>query len=204
MERPRNNPFLEPDRGTGMIGWAVKQLAMWLVGGFIVYSVVANHHLFGGGSAPAQAPSGTVASADDDSPAEKKLVPLGQAAAPVVNSLSLRARSDGYAWVDAVVNGAPMTMAFDTGASYVSLSEADAIKAGVAGNLNYSVPIWTANGSNPGAPVMLREIRIGQLVIEDVHAIVQKNLPHSLLGQSFLNRLHSFEMRNGILTLTWE
>jgi aspartyl protease family protein len=98
----------------------------------------------------------------------------------------------------------PMVMAFDTGASSVALTQADALKAGVAGNLNYSVPIGTANGRNMGAPVTLREIRIGQLVIEDVNAIVLQNLNVSLLGQTFLNRLHSYRMQDGVLTLTWQ
>ena len=95
-------------------------------------------------------------------------------------------------------------MAFDTGASVVSLTQADAIKAGVAGNLNYSLVFRTANGSTRGAPVMLREIRIGQLAIEDVKAVVMQNMQISLLGQTFLSRLRSYQMQNGVLTLTWE
>lgn len=210
MQRPHNNRFLEPERGTGMIGWATKQLALWLAGGLVVYLVAANHQLFGGSSSDSAAQIATApgspspgGDAPDDSGQERKLVPLGQSAM-VTNSLTLSARPDGYAWVNASVNGVPMTMAFDTGASYVSLSETDALRAGVAGNLNYSVPIWTANGTNPGAPVTLREIRIGELAVADVPAIVQRNLPHSLLGQTFLKRLQSYEMRGGTLTLTWQ
>jgi clan AA aspartic protease (TIGR02281 family) len=201
MDRPRNNQFLEPERGSGMIGWAMKQLAMWLVGGFIVYSLVVNHQLFSGSGQenPAQPASvHPVASAQWSARAPSETGAL------VTNSLTLQARPDGYAWVDAAVNGVPMNMAFDTGASYVSLTEADAQRAGVSGNLNYSIPIWTANGSNPGAPVVLREVRIGQLTIENVNAIVQRNLAHSLLGQTFLNRLQSFHMERGVLTLSWQ
>jgi predicted aspartyl protease len=39
------------------------------------------------------------------------------------------------------------------------------------------------------APVMLREVRIGQLSIENVPAAVIENLDQSLLGMSFLKRL---------------
>jgi aspartyl protease family protein len=129
---------------------------------------------------------------------------LGQAVPPVIQSLSLRAQPDGYAYVKASVNGAEMVMAFDTGASSVSLTRADAIKAGVAGSLNYSLSFSTANGLARGAPVMLREIRIGQLVIPDVHAVVMENMQRSLLGQTFLSRLHSYKMQDGVLTLTWQ
>jgi aspartyl protease family protein len=206
----KHNRFLEPERGAGITGWAIKQLTFWSVGGFVVYSLVVNYQLFRS-SAPEATPPSAVASSGgsraDSPPAAapvEKLRPLGQSAPIVINTLTLRAGSDGYAYVAASVNGIPMTMAFDTGAAVVSLNETDAIKAGVAGNLKYTMPLWTANGRNFGAPVMLREIRIGQLVIQDVRAVVVPHLQYSLLGQTFLNRLHSYEMQGGVLTLTWQ
>jgi aspartyl protease family protein len=202
----RHNQFLEPERGAGILSWAVKQLVMWLVGGFVVYSVVVNHQLFQP-STPGAKPQTAIAP-PDSAPAElaavEKPQPLGQAVPLVTRTLSLRAQRDGYAYVQATVNGAPMTMAFDTGAAEVSLTQADALKAGVAAHLNYSLPFSTANGRGLGAPVTLREIRIGDLVIEDVRAVVMQNMAVSLLGQTFLNRLRSYEMRNGVLTLTWQ
>ena len=53
------------------------------------------------------------------------------------------------------------------------------------------------------APVMLREVRIGQLSVENVPAAVIENLDQSLLGMSFLKRLKSFEVREGALTISW-
>jgi clan AA aspartic protease (TIGR02281 family) len=204
MDR-RNNQFIELERGSGMVGWAVKQLMMWLIGGLVVYFVVVDHQLFIG-SAPETKPQSAVTTdnaAAGNAPTEV-LRPLGQAVAPAAYSLSLRARPDGYAYVTAAVNGADMVMAFDTGASAVALTQADAIKAGVAGNLNYSLSFSTADGRGRGAPVMLREIRIGQLVIQDVQAVVMQDMQVSLLGQTFLHRLHSYQMRDGVLTLTWQ
>jgi aspartyl protease family protein len=200
------NDFFEPERGPNLVGWALRQLLIWGVGGLVLYGAVTNHLLFRTPSPETQPQSATVQpdpelSAD---PPGEKLRPLGQPAPIVSHTLSLRAQPDGYAYVKASVNGLPMTMAFDTGASFVSLTEADAIKAGVAGNLNYTVPMSTANGRNFGAPVMLREIRIGQLVIEDVQAVVVQHLWCSLLGQTFLHRLHSYQMQGDVLTLTWQ
>lgn len=200
----RNNRFIEPDRGFGMMGWAIKQLAFWSVAGFVLYAVLTNRQLFQSSPSPAPAHPGAAArtAAPADPAPSQKLEPLGQAVY-VTNTLTLRAQSDGYAWVDASVNGASMKMAFDTGASYVTLTEADAQKAGVAGNLIYSVPLSTANGTNPGAPVMLHEVRIGQLVIQNVNALVVRNMARSLLGQTFLHRLKSFHMEGRTLTLSW-
>ena len=61
----------------------------------------------------------------------------------------------------------------------------------------------TANGVGHAAPVSLREVRIGQLAVDDVRATVLENLNISLLGQSFLTRLDSYEMRDGVLTLNY-
>jgi len=119
------------------------------------------------------------------------------------NSLILHAGRGGYVSVDASVNGTPIRMAFDTGASAVSLTEADAARIGVSGGLHYTIPFSTANGRAYGALVTLREIRIGKLEIDNVKAVVMPNLDVSLLGQSFLNRLQSYQMRDGVLTLTW-
>jgi aspartyl protease family protein len=214
MERPRNNQFLEPERGTGtgtgMIGWAVKQLAFWLVGGLIVYSVVVNHQLFGGSSAPdatpraaAGGPSGSFAAPDSD-PDERKLTPLGQSVT-VTNSLSLRAQSNGHVYVTATVNNTPIQFMIDTGATYVSLTRQDAVRAGVAGNLNYSIPFSTANGITKEAPVTLGGVRVGALEVDGVEAMVlSEDTGVSLLGQSFLKRLQGYEMRGNILTLTWQ
>jgi len=186
----RDNRFLQPERGNGVISWALRQLVLWLVGGFAVYLLVANR--------------GVLTSPEDAvKPAAQVVAPEKSSAATVSNSLILRAAHDGYVYVDASVNGWPMRMAFDTGASYVSLTQADAVRAGLAGGLDYSLVFETANGRAYGAPVTLREVRVGQLDIDDVPAVVMQNLGFSLLGQTFLNRLESYQMRDGILTLTW-
>jgi clan AA aspartic protease (TIGR02281 family) len=211
MERPRNNQFLEPERGSGMIGWAVKQLAFWLVGGLIVYSVVVNHQLFGGGSSAPETPPRAVAGGPsspftptDGGEVEKKLTPLGQSVV-VTNSLSLRAAANGHVYLTAIVNNVPIQFVVDTGASWVALTRQDAIRAGVAGNLNYTVTTSTANGNAKAARVTLGGVRIGQLEVDDVEAMVlSENTGISLLGQTFLKRLQSYEMRGDVLTLSWQ
>jgi predicted aspartyl protease len=50
---------------------------------------------------------------------------------------------------------------------------------------------------------MLREIRIEQLAIDNVPGAVIENLDQSLLGMTFLHRLKSFQMREGVLTISW-
>jgi len=92
----------------------------------------------------------------------------------------------------------------DTGASLVTLTPADARAAGLnSRQLAFDERASTANGLVRMASVTLREIRLGQLSVGDVPAAVIENLSVSLLGMSFLNRLQSYEMRGGRLTISW-
>ena len=73
----RHNQFLEPERGSGIVGWAVKQLVMWLIGGLVVYTLVVNFQLLKA-PAPQAAPQST-ASQSNGVPLDDQTVlkPLG-------------------------------------------------------------------------------------------------------------------------------
>ena len=133
--------------------------------------------------------------------------PEAQLAAPAsqpANSIVYTANQQGHILLDAAVNGFPVHMLVDTGASLVTLTPADARAAGInTAGLVFSAHVNTANGSARMAPVRLREVRIGQLSLYDVPAAVLENLNVSLLGMSFLGRLKGYEMRDGKLTISW-
>jgi aspartyl protease family protein len=133
--------------------------------------------------------------------------PVAAAARPaqnLSNTIIYPANERGHVVLDAAVNGAPVKMLVDTGASLVTLTQQDARAAGLSpGDLMFKGRVDTANGSARMAPVMLREIRIGQLSIYDVPAAVMENLSMSLLGMSFLSRLQGYQMRDGKLAITW-
>ena len=127
-----------------------------------------------------------------------------RAAAPPSNTVVYTANERGHVVLDAAINGAPVLMLVDTGASLVTLTPADARSAGInPASLAFSGHVQTANGTARMAPVTLREIRIGQLSLYDVPAAVLEHLNVSLLGMSFLSRLQGYEMRDGKLTITW-
>jgi aspartyl protease family protein len=119
-------------------------------------------------------------------------------------TLAYRADRRGHFSLTAAVNGAPIRLVVDTGASLVALTLDDARAAGIGRNeLVFNQITQTANGRVRFALVILREIRIEQLSIDNVPAAVIENLDQSLLGMSFLKRLKSFEMREGTLTIGW-
>ncbi len=116
----------------------------------------------------------------------------------------LRAGDDRHFRVDAVVDGTPLHLLIDTGATSVVLSQRDARALGLLpDSLSYGTRVQTANGTGYGASVRLREIRIQSIVVRDVPALVNKApMSSSLLGMSFLERLSGFPIENGTLTLT--
>ena len=131
------------------------------------------------------------------SPADPPAPPVSPTG-PVSNTIVYTATVGGHVIVDAVVNGAPVRMLVDTGASLVTLTPRDARAAGIdPDRLVYSARASTANGTARMATVMLREIRIDQLSLDDIPAAVVENLNISLLGMSFLARLQSYEMHDG-------
>jgi aspartyl protease family protein len=127
-----------------------------------------------------------------------------RAAAPASNTIVYTANERGHVIVEAAVNGTPVRMLVDTGATLVALTPEDARAAGIdPGGLAFTRSVNTANGTARMAPVTLREIRIDQLSVYDVPAAVLENLNISLLGMSFLGRLQSYEMRDRKLTIMW-
>ncbi len=114
-------------------------------------------------------------------------------------------RLGGEFAVTAHINGARATLIFDTGASMVVLTAADARRAGInVAGLAYDLPVTTANGRAMTAEVRLDEIAVGPIVMRKLPALVAKPgaLAESLLGMSFLERLKSYSVERGKLILT--
>lgn len=119
-------------------------------------------------------------------------------------AVRIRRRPDGHFSIRMQVNGAPVVMMVDTGASTIVLTPADARLAGIdVDRLNYSVPVQTANGTAYAAAVRLRDVAVGPIKLDRVDALVAKPgvLNESLLGMNFLRRLRSYEFSGEFLTL---
>lgn len=117
----------------------------------------------------------------------------------------LIARSNnGHFASQVVVNGVPLTMMVDTGASSVVLSHNDAVKAGIKlEDLSYTTTVRTANGTTTAAPIRLSEVSLGPISRRNVSALVSREgaMQGSLLGMSFLGSLSSMQIKTGQLIL---
>jgi clan AA aspartic protease (TIGR02281 family) len=123
---------------------------------------------------------------------------------PSAHSFVFRADQSGHFRLTATANGVPLHFLVDTGATLVYLTPKDARAAGFnLGELVYDGRAATGNGVVRVAPLVLREIRIGDMSVERVSAAVIENIQQSVLGMSFLERLKSFDIRGGALTINW-
>ena len=105
----------------------------------------------------------------------------------------LSADSRGHFMTQGAINGRPVTFMLDTGATTVALSMADAQRIGLDYSKGQRVQINTANGVAPGFMLRLDSVRVGDVEVYDIDAIVsQQGMPYILLGNSFINR---FSMR---------
>jgi aspartyl protease family protein len=128
----------------------------------------------------------------------------GEAQIEGERSVRIRRRPDGHFIARTQVNGVPLVMLIDTGASTVVLKPADAQRLGIdVDRLKYTVPVQTANGTTYAAHVRLRTLSLGPISLNDVEALVAKpgTLKENLLGMSFLSRLRSYEFTTDMLTL---
>ncbi len=105
----------------------------------------------------------------------------------------LNADSRGHFMVPGAINGRSVHFMLDTGATTVALSAADAARIGL--DLRGATPVQmnTANGVASGWRLRLASVRVGDVEVYDVEAIVSPQpMPYALLGNSFIGR---FSMR---------
>lgn len=119
-------------------------------------------------------------------------------------SVMLERMGNGHFQVRAEINGAPVTVMIDTGATSTVLTADDARRAGFdPADLTYSVAIMTANGQTRAARIVIDELRVGDIVRGRIPVLVAEagKLDQSLLGMNFIGTLSGFDMRGERLIL---
>jgi aspartyl protease family protein len=114
---------------------------------------------------------------------------------------TLAADARGHFMANGQINGQSVHFLVDTGASMISMNASEAKRLGVnylKGQRGYA---QTANGPATVYKVRLDTVRVGDISMSDVDALVHDGnaLPLVLLGMSFLNRV---EMRRDGPTMT--
>ncbi len=104
----------------------------------------------------------------------------------------LMSDSRGHFVNQGLINGRMMQFMVDTGATTVAIGKPDADRMGLEYQTGQPVRMNTANGVAQGWRIRLNSVRIGEVEVFDVDAIVTPQaMPYVLLGNSFLA---SFQM----------
>lgn len=112
----------------------------------------------------------------------------------------LSAGSGGHFTSAGSINGRPVLFMVDTGASLVALSQSEADRIGLDYRKSPRGLVQTANGTVAVHSVRLSNLRLGDVQVYDVAAVVMPaQMPTVLLGNSFLNR---FQMKRENDTMT--
>jgi aspartyl protease family protein len=101
--------------------------------------------------------------------------------------------SGGHFATQGLINGKSVQFVVDTGATFISLGASDATRLGINFASGEPVRMMTANGQSVGRLIQLNSVRINDVEVFGVQAVVTpESLPVVLLGNSFLSR---FSMR---------
>ena len=126
------------------------------------------------------------------------------AAVSAGRTVELKAGAYGHFHARAEINGQPISVMVDTGASIVALSFEDAQAIGLyVRDSDFTHRVSTANGYARIVPVTIDRITVGDIMVRDVSGAVMEagKLGTTLLGMSFLSRLQRVDIRSGMLVL---
>lgn len=174
---------------TGALAIAVPQMAPSLIASF--------------SPGPGFPEGGEAAPAPERPPAASEPLPA-ERPAPRYRQVVLTADGRGHFVAEAVVNGRRIEAMIDTGATAVALTEKTAERLGIhLAPSAFRQPLSTGNGVVAAAPITLDEIRLGDITVRRVGAVVVPGdaLPVNLLGMTYLRRLARFEAAGGQLLL---
>lgn len=148
-------------------------------------------------------------SADDFGPMAQQSAPASRQTDAtsgwhVSGTVRLHAGRTGHFETTARINGRPVEVLVDTGATLVALTWEDARRAGIyLSDSDFKHRVGTANGTARVAIVTLADVAIEDIIVHDVRAAVAEpgKLETTLLGMTFLGRLSRTEMSRGVLLL---
>jgi aspartyl protease family protein len=124
----------------------------------------------------------------------------GQASSGGGSQIVLTAGSGGHFMTAGGINGKAVRFMVDTGATSVAMSVAEAEHLGLNYRDGQRGYVSTANGNVQVYRVRLAEVRVGDVVVYDIEAmVVPAQMEFILLGNSFLTR---FQMKRENETMT--
>jgi aspartyl protease family protein len=138
-----------------------------------------------------------------DADGKRRILQRGQtysSAGGGTQKATLSAGAGGHFFADGQINGGAIRFVVDTGATAVAIPASDANRLRIDYQKGQRVATNTANGTAPAFLVTLASVRVGEIELQNVEALViEQGLGAALLGNSFLNRT---DMRREGQTMT--
>jgi aspartyl protease family protein len=119
-------------------------------------------------------------------------------------TVTLDKADNGHFEARVTINGTAIRAVVDTGATSTVLTAEDALAAGFdPANLNFTIPVSTANGMARAAGVKTDELAVGGIVRKNMPVMVAAPgaLDQSLLGMNFIGSLSGFDVRGDRMIL---
>lgn len=126
----------------------------------------------------------------------QRAIQLGESPVSIGSSAAgqrivLKADARGHFINSGFINGRVMQYMVDTGATTVAIGRPDAQRMGLKFEQGQPVMMNTANGTAQGWRMRLESVRVGDVELRSVDAIVTAEaMPYVLLGNSFLREFH--------------
>jgi aspartyl protease family protein len=186
---------------------ALTEAAMWFAAvftGTLVFVYSDDIKKFAGLEAAKWAQSEPASSTPSKARSGEQALSIDSRSQSSGRNVRLAADNRGHFVTPAYVNGRPIDVMVDTGATSVALTWEDAQSAGVhVRESDFNLRVSTANGVTQVAPVTLDSISIGDIMVRDVQAVVARpgQLHVTLLGMSFLKKLDRVDIRGRELVL---
>jgi aspartyl protease family protein len=118
------------------------------------------------------------------------------------SEIVLAAGPGGHFRTSGSINQRPVEFMVDTGATYIAMDSATADRIGLDWKRGTAHPMGTANGVTVAYEVLLTTVRIGDVEIHNVQAVVHGSaMGFILLGNSFLSRF-DMQRTGGTMRLT--
>lgn len=170
-----------------------KNLFFFMIGAGVLISML-----------PSRTPVNSVSSEASTSTQRRSIESRSTAAASDVPSeaIQLTRAFNGHFYTDVEINGLPVRVLVDTGASGIALTRSDAQRAGIAVSAGmFEVIGKGADGDVHGEEVRLDRVTLGSKTVEGMPAVVLDAGEQSLLGQSFLREFETVEIRGDTMVL---
>ena len=119
-------------------------------------------------------------------------------------TVELKRQSDLHHYADVTINGRVVRFVVDTGATTIALTGDDARALGFSWHADEIIPVGRSadNSIVEGKRVALKHVTLGHLEGWDMRAVILPDMEGpSLLGQNFMGRASSIEIRGDAMIL---